>query len=157
MGLNKRDFIFNWLLQNEIALGNAPLNKQNIDLLKEKGIKAILNLCYSIEYEHPKNIFEYFEYKHMELPDHRSRQKISKKQIFESLEIIKKLKKQGPIFIHCMQSVERSPLICMAWLIFEKKLSLDDALEYLMRIHKTTNPTNEQLLLLREISLNIKS
>ena len=79
----KREFIFNWLLQNEIALGNAPLNKKNIDFLKEKGIKAILNLCYSIEYVHPTDIFVDFEYKHLELPDHRSSHKISKKQIIE--------------------------------------------------------------------------
>jgi hypothetical protein len=34
--------------------------------------------------------------------------------------------------------MERSPLLCLAWLIRERRLSIEQALAYLMHIHPGT-------------------
>ena len=47
--------------------------------------------------------------------------------------------------------MERSPLVCIAWLIRNEKLSLQQALDYMMQVHKGTNPLPGQLKLLEEI------
>ena len=44
--------------------------------------------------------------------------------------------------------MERSPLLCMAWLIRHRGLSRLEALEYLMHVHPGTSPLPEQLALL---------
>ena len=44
--------------------------------------------------------------------------------------------KEGPVFIHCYAGIERSPLICMAWLVKYKMLSPSEALQYVMEVTK---------------------
>ena len=60
------------------------------------------------------------------------------------MKILTEIKLLGPVFVHCVASVERSPLICMAWLIKMHNLSPKQALDYLMEIHKGTNPLPSQ-------------
>jgi protein-tyrosine phosphatase len=50
--------------------------------------------------------------------------------------------------------MERSPLVCMAWLVEHKHLSPTDALDYLMQVHPGTNPLPQQLAVLRELQFN---
>ena len=46
--------------------------------------------------------------------------------------------------------MERSPLICLAWLMKEKNLSSSEALDYLMQVHPRTNPLSGQLAVLKD-------
>ena len=48
----------------------------------------------------------------------------------------------------CVLLVERSPLLCIAYLIMHKSIDKQNALEYLMQIHPSTNPLKGQLALL---------
>jgi protein-tyrosine phosphatase len=41
--------------------------------------------------------------------------------------------------------MERSPLVCLAWLMRERGLSRLQALDYLMQVHPGTNPLPGQL------------
>ena len=41
--------------------------------------------------------------------------------------------------------MERSPLICIAWLVVENNYSLQIALDYVMQIHPGTSPLPGQL------------
>ena len=54
-----------------------------------------------------------------------------------------------------MASVERSPLICLGWLVREEGYSIDLAMDYLMQIHPGTSPLPEQLSLVIQLSNNI--
>mgnify|MGYP001214281408 FL=1 len=65
---------------------------------------------------------------------------------------LKKLISFGPVFVHCIASMERSPMICMAWLIKEHNLSVQEALDYLMNIHPGTNPLREQIEILEKLN-----
>jgi protein-tyrosine phosphatase len=85
------------------------------------------------------------------LPDHKIGVAPIIDEIEDCIQIIKKLKQKTSIYIHCLAGIERSPLICMAWLIKEHKLSMEESMEYMMQVHPNTNPHKEQLDLLKSI------
>ncbi|WP_413404247.1 dual specificity protein phosphatase family protein [Synechococcus sp. MIT S9510] len=68
-----------------------------------------------------------------------------------ALTLLKSLQPEGPVFVHCVAAMERSPLVCMAWLVEHKHLPPTDALEYLMQLHPGTNPLPQQSSILREL------
>lgn len=142
---------FNWLLEEELAIGVAPLTNEHLLFLKTNGINAILNLCYEEEVNIPKNISNDFIFERFSLPDHNFTEEITIEKINIVLVLIEKLIKKGPLFIHCKEAIERSPLICMAWLIKKHNLNKLQALNYLMKKNKFSCPTTNQLRILDEI------
>lgn len=144
----KSDFIFNWVLRNKLAIGSAPNNEKDFLILKKNGIDNILNLCSKNESNYYFKIKDDFDYRRYILPDHKCKESIDIDQIFKILQFIEHNFDKSKIFIHCLASVERSPIICIAWLVRYKKLNVQDAYIYLSQIHKRTNPLQEQLKLL---------
>ena len=148
-------FKINWVLNNELAIGPAPLKEIDFKILKEENIKSILNLCSQEEAPIIEGVEHDFCYKRYTLPDHKVRKSISILEIEQIITIIESLKEKGPLFIHCFAARERSPIICMSWLVAKLKLSPQRALDYLMEVNPRTNPLPSQLQLLKKIK-NIK-
>ena len=48
---------------------------------------------------------------------------IKNKKYDEALNQLIDLCEKGPVFVHCVASVERSPLLCMAFLVRKKSLN----------------------------------
>ena len=142
-------FKVDWILKSELAISSAPKNLENLDYLKSIGIKSILTLCSEEEIALPENIKSDFYWERYLLPDHKYKEKLELERVKKALEIANNLAKKGPLLIHCYAGIERSPLICMAFLISNKKLSLLQALQYLMQQHPGTNPLPEQLNILK--------
>mgnify|MGYP000294534184 CR=1 FL=1 len=142
---------FNWLLEEELAIGIAPQKEEHLLFLKRNGINSILNLCHDKEVDIPKNINETFIYKKFSLTDHKFSELITIEKIKIVLEIIDELIKKGPLFINCKAAVERSPLICMAWLIKKHNLNKLQSLNYLMQKNKGTCPSIKQLKILDDL------
>ena len=126
-----KNFKLDWVLINEIAVGTPPVNQQDIDILQSNKIKSILSLCSIEESSLFYNIGNLFKCERIILPDHKINRETTFLELIETLEIIEKLKKLGPLFINCFASIERSPFVCMAWLINQHNLSAEDALDYL--------------------------
>ncbi|MFQ6539990.1 MULTISPECIES: dual specificity protein phosphatase family protein [Aphanothece] len=59
------------------------------------------------------------------------------------------LLREGPVYLHCQAGLERSPLVAMAWLMQQRRLDLQAALEYLREVHPASRPQAEQLAALR--------
>ena len=97
------------------------------------------------EIKNDLNLDELFEHKRYVLPDHKTGKILSSIELNESLEILRNLLKSGPVFVHCYAAVERSPLVCMAWLMKEHHLTLQQSLDYLMQTNPGTNPLPDQL------------
>jgi protein-tyrosine phosphatase len=57
------------------------------------------------------------------------------------------------VFVHCVAAMERSPLVCLAWLVSRHGQSPQAALDYLMQVHPGTNPLPGQLRLLDRLRL----
>ena len=149
--LKRESFFINWVLRDEIAIGPAPTKKEHLTRLENHAIKGILSLCSIEEAIPPNNITKIFRCERIVLPDHSYDRKMNFKEITIALQRLEELKKIGPIFVHCKAAIERSPLICMAWLIREHNLKPQQALDYLMQIHPGTSPLSNQLKLLRNL------
>ena len=147
----KKRFKLDWVLNNELAVGPAPLKESHFEYLAHKNIKSILNLCSEQEAPIDENFKSLFNFKRFTLPDHKVNKQIEIYEIKEIIKIIESLKYSGAVYIHCFAGIERSPLICMAWLISKHKLSPQRSLDYLMEVHKGSNPLPSQYKLLSQI------
>lgn len=142
--------IFSWILIDEISIGTIPKDQNDISLLKSKKIKSIISLANYQDKEQEKKILTQFKYKKIVLPDHRSINKLEITHVKKTINLIKQTESFFPLFIHCEASIERSPLIALAWLMHKKNISLQEGLDYMMSIHSQTNPLPEQIKVLSD-------
>ena len=154
MNLRKNKFIFNWILINHLAVGTSPLYEEDLTILKKNKIKNVIALCSIEEVNWNETLLKNFTCQRIVLPD-------SNKEVLPSYEKLnlafKKLKEaltENITFIHCYASIERSPLLCIMFIMDKYNLSLEDALDYVKRVHKFTNPTNNQLNHIRNFMVN---
>lgn len=145
-------FRIDWVLTNDLAIGPAPRAERHIKRLKAAGIHGVLSLCSLEEAQPPEGFTDQFQCQRIVLPDHRSPEVLTLHQLKSSLLALSELRQQGPVFVHCVAAVERSPLICMAWLVQQQQLNPSEALDYLMQVHPGTNPLPRQYELLMHIN-----
>ncbi|EHA62421.1 dual specificity protein phosphatase family protein [Synechococcus sp. WH 8016] len=145
-------FRINWVLINDLAIGPAPRAERHIQRLKAAGIHGVLSLCSLEEAKPPQGFTDQFQCQRILLPDHRSPEVLTLHQLKSSLIALSELRQQGPVFVHCVAAVERSPLICMAWLVQQQQLNPSEALDYLMQVHPGSNPLPRQLALLKQLN-----
>ena len=144
--IHKKNILnFDWVLINKLGLGALPKTDLHFETLKKKNIESILTLCHSKEGELPLQFKEEFNCENYFLPDHRSKRFPSPEEIKSSVNLLEKLIKIGSVYVHCFAGVERSPLVCLAYLMKNKNIDMQDGLEYLMQIHPSTNPLKGQL------------
>ena len=141
----------NWVLNNQLALGPAPRKIEDIKELKNNKIKGILSLCSENEINVEVNYEENFSCKRIVLPDHKYKEALTIDQLNAAINILEEIIELGPIYIHCVAGVERSPLVCMAWLVKHYDLTPTEALDYLMNVNVGTNPLPAQFGLLNLI------
>ncbi len=137
-----------WILKDELAIGSAPKTYEDINELKINGINGILSLCSNEENPFNINLKDYFKYRNILLPDHKYKSPLTIDKLNLALENLSLLKKYGSVYVHCLAGVERSPIVCMGWLVKNNHLTPTQALDYLMNIHSGTNPLPEQLKVL---------
>ncbi len=150
MQTNKK-LSFSWVLVDELMVGSAPLNNDHLMLLESEGINSVLTLCSSKEVNISEDINKYFIHKSFILPDHTFQKYPQPNEIISVLEILEDLIGKGPVYVHCFAGIERSPLICMAWLIKKYKMRVNESLRYMMNIHKKTNPLPGQIECLHKL------
>ena len=141
-------FLVNWVLIDQLAIGIAPSDEDDLNILKDYNIISILSLCSQDEARPPAKMNSMFNCKRIVLPDHKSNSQLTIDQLDMTIDTLRILIKQGPVFIHCLVAIERSPIVCMHWLIKEHNLSFQDALEFMMQVHPSTSPLTSQLNLL---------
>ena len=146
----KHKFKFSWILRDKLAVGTFPRYQEDISILREKKIKSILGLCNPTEASYPENLQQFFNCYRYILPDHKTDDLLQPNDLLKARTILDDLMKKGNVFVHCVASVERSPMVCMSWLMKYKNLSLNEALDYMMSIHKETNPLTSQLKVLTD-------
>lgn len=146
-------FKIDWVLVNELAVGRAPTREVHLEVLVNDGIKSILSLCSEEEIGSSLNLGKSFITRRYILPDHKSGRMPKLEELEKALSYLEDLLKNGPVYVHCVAAMERSPLICMSWLVKKHNISPTEALDYMMQIHKGTSPLPGQLSLLNRISL----
>ena len=144
-------FKIDWILVDQLAIGPAPQADRHVDRLREAGIRCVLSLCSTEEAAPPATLDAEFLTIRYVLPDHRAGRLPTLFELETALEYLAKLKQEGAVFVHCVAAMERSPLVCLGWLVREHKLSPQNALDYMMQQHPGTNPLPGQLALLQEL------
>ena len=145
-------FKFNWILRDQIAVGPAPRRNRHLEILKSQGIISLLALCSEDEAVYPSETPLNFNIRRNVLPDHRSGRLPTLDEVQLALSTLEELSFLGPVFVHCVAAMERSPLICMAWLVEKLNLSPQEALDYLMEVNPGTNPLPGQISLLNTLA-----
>ena len=145
MNYEKNTLNFDWVLINQLAVGSFPKTSVHFQILKKNRISSILNLCDPAEGELSRQFKENFHCENYVLPDHRNKRFPNENEIDSATNLLEDLMIRGSVYVHCFAGVERSPLICISYLMKHKNLEKQDALEYLMQIHSSTNPLKGQL------------
>ena len=144
------NFKFDWILLNELSIGPVPRKNSDLLSLKSANIKSIFSLIDLNESIISDNELTGFTFKRLVLPDHKWNRGPYMNELIKALEILDDLLLRGPVFIHCYAAVERSPMVCIAWLMKNKRLSFDQSLDYVMSVHSGTSPIPLQIKLLRD-------
>ena len=146
-------FRIDWVLVDELAIGPAPRAPRHLDRLSEAGIQAVFSLCGQDEAPPPPDLATRFALQRLVLPDHRSGRLPQVSELQTALQQLLSLHQQhGAVYVHCVAAMERSPLVCLAWLVQQHHLTPVKALDYLMQVHPGTNPLPGQLALLQELA-----
>lgn len=146
-------FHIHWVLQGELALGPAPHRNSHLEQLERQGLRVVLSLCYPHEWCAPDGLEQRFRWCRRPLPDHHTGCLPTVEELASTLALGLQLEQEhGPVFVHCVAAMERSPLLCLAWLMCRRRLSRLQALDYLMEVHPGTNPLAAQLSLLDQLS-----
>ena len=148
-------FIFNWILINQLAVGTSPIDSENIIFLKKKKVKNIIGLCSIEEIQWHENLYKNFHCERIVLADSRKDKLPNKKDLLKTFYTLRDSINDNITFIHCFASIERSPLICIMYIMYKYKLNMEDALDYVRRKHKYTNPTNSQLSHVKEVMFDV--
>jgi phosphoglycolate phosphatase-like HAD superfamily hydrolase len=136
---------FTSLLVGELLVGSAPGTADHLDILELEGVNAILSLCEESEAPPPSGLAERFVHSRRPLPDHAADRAPTVQELEEVIVTLDKLSRSGPVYVHCVAGVERSPLVAMAWLLRRHGLGFVAALDYVQETHRSTNPAPEQL------------
>ena len=146
-----RYFRIDWVLVDQLAIGPAPRAERHLHRLREAGIRCVLSLCAPDEATPPAGLVERFLTSRYVLPDHRAGRLPTLEELKTALERLAELQQHGPVFVHCVAAMERSPLVCLAWLVRQHRMTPERALDYLMQQHPGTNPLPGQLALLHQL------
>ena len=142
--------VFNWILIDKLAIGTPITSNKEKVLLEEKGIKTILDLRNSndfnvIDYQkHIENLSD-FVYENFPLPDHKSYRFAETFEIKQAVDLLHSSLSKGAVFMHCHASIERSPLISIAYLHLKKGLSIIQSCDFVKQQHKSTLVNVNQL------------
>ena len=146
-----RYFRIDWVLVDQLSIGPAPRAERHLDRLRDAGIKCVLSLCAPGEATPPAGLGDGLHTSRYVLPDHRAGRLPTLAELETALAHLAELQHHGPVFVHCVAAMERSPLVCLAWLVRQHRMTPERALDYLMQQHPGTNPLPGQLALLQEL------
>ena len=142
--------VFSWILINKLAIGTPILSEKSKFLLEKKGIRTILDLRNEDDYREitQNEYIEYvsnFHYENIQLPDHKTGRFIETSEINKAVDLVEDLLQKGSLYMHCHASVERSPIISIAYLHLKKGYSLIQACDFVKQQNSSTTINLKQL------------
>jgi protein-tyrosine phosphatase len=141
---------FSWILSQKLAIGRLPKAKDCAALLEAK-INVVLSLSAPSEGELPVEITQNFNCLRLILPDSRFLLSLQVDQLAQAVKLIHQTLQNGQsIYVHCLAGVERSPIVCVAYLCRYHNLDLWQALNRVKQVNPRTMPTHAQLQIVRE-------
>ncbi len=138
-----------WVIPGKLAVGAAPQFGDSA-LLAQAGIQVVFSLCGTSEGQLPSDVEQQFRCLRLVLPDSRYKSEIKSAQLKAAVEIIQhSVQNELPIYVHCLAGVERSPIVCIAYLCKHYNLELWEALNWIKQAHPAAMPQESQLKAVR--------
>eukprot|EP00795_Rhopilema_esculentum_P011452 gene11452-21657_t len=122
----------------------------NYEELKRNNVSSILNVAIGVT-ELDCNEFCYKSLPIFDTPDFNI-----KPHFEEANRFIKKSLGLGSILVHCNAGISRSATIIIAFLMIEKQLGLEDALELVKRARPASKPNPGFMKQLRHLEIELK-
>ncbi len=138
-----------WVLQGELAVGCFPTRLYR-EPLGDRQIQVILSLCSEWEGQLPPEIRAAFCCLRVPMPDSRYTRPLEIEELSDAVDLVHwHLQRRRPVYVHCWAGMERSPLVCLAYLCRYRHLDWLDALAWMKQTHPPTQPTGPQLQVVR--------
>ncbi|UZQ54919.1 dual specificity protein phosphatase family protein [Trichothermofontia sichuanensis B231] len=134
-----------WVIPGKLAVGGLP-QPGDRDRFKQANIQVILSLTAPMEAELPPEVTASFRCARVALPDSRYEAQLRVERLATAVDVVHRaLTQQLPIYVHCLAGIERSPLVCIAYLCRYYQLDLWEALYWLKQVRPCVAPTTAQL------------
>ena len=124
------------VLDGLLYLGSDVVAR-DYEKLNENGITHVINCAadYSADYHLDKGI----KYLSLHLKDH-VRENIES-VFYEAIDFINDAKsKNGRVYVHCVQGISRSTTICLSYMIFTDKITMEEGLQHIRSRRQIANP-----------------
>lgn len=139
-----------WILPGRLAVGGLP-RSQDIARLQQAQVQVVLSLCAETEGCLPAAMLQTFHCQRWVLPDSHYRTPLEVNQLAIVVQQLHQSLSQGqPVYIHCLAGMERSPTVCIAYLMQHHRLPLWEAMNYVKQAHPTTRLAEVQLSALQQ-------
>lgn len=138
-----------WILPNRLAIGSLP-EPAYASTLTAANIEVVLSLCAEAEGQLPQNIAEKFHCQRYILPNRYYLLPLQPQHFEVATELLHQyLRRQRSVYVHCQRGIERSPLVCAAYLCRYHQLEVWEALRYVQQVQAIAAPTNAQIKVLQ--------
>ncbi len=145
---------FDEILPGKLFCGEMPFGIDDLTELQDNGINAILTVQEENENTVSPLYLENFNWIRLPIPDIRLGGIPTEKQLRDGAKILHDWidQKKYVVYVHCYAGQERSPLVCMSYLILWKGMEMESAISFVKEKRKLAHPSIEQLGVLRSLT-----
>lgn len=127
-----------------------PRSLQHWQQLEEAGFHSRFSCCYS--HEEVVSVPAHWSSDRVALPDHREQEPMLEERLELAITAARSLLESGPpVYLHCWAGRERSPLVAVGVMAYEKNGNIFEALEWVRRCHPAASPVYGHLEMLDQI------
>jgi len=160
--INKRRMKFNWIIKDKLAASNIISSVSDIEFIKNQGINSVLCLVeeselYFESIEEYENILKKYniELKHIPIKDFNAP---TLNQIIEAVKWIEfNIKNNKKVLVHCFGGLGRTGTIISSFLVYYKRISADEAIEFVRLLRPGSVESFSQVQAVRKFESYLKS
>jgi hypothetical protein len=147
---SRASFPIDWVLPRTLAVGRLPQAVDG-DTLAQADIQAVLALCSESEGPWPNGLEHRFYCRRIVIPDSHYTTALTSHHIEAAVDHLHAcIECRLPVFVHCLAGIERSPIICTAYLCKHQNYSLWESLNWVKQVHPDSLPTEQQIQSIRD-------